>query len=151
MAFDVRKTALATKRFCCVRCFAPTTKCRYSRSTQLEKGKELYAAAKQKGLEGHRWEAGREPYTGNRTSLWLKFKIVNELDAVIVGWTAPRRTRQYFGRWCWRHSTKKEFAIYWQRGHGFDQKTQKDLLAQLEKLRVARSPLHDPPKINANT
>jgi len=32
-------------------------------------------------------------------------------------------------------------------GTGFDQQTQKDLLAQLEKLRVARSPLRNPPKL----
>src|SRR5205823_2304411 len=32
-------------------------------------------------------------------------------------------------------------------GTGFDQKAQKDLLARLEKLRIARSPLRNPPKL----
>src|SRR4030088_1642778 len=97
---------------------------------QLEKGKELYAAAKAQGLEVIDGKQIESPYTGNRTSFWLKFKIVNELDAVIVGWTAPRRTRQYFGAVVLAlYDDKKELQFIGSAGTGFDLKTQKDLLA----------------------
>src|SRR2546430_13374394 len=124
----------------------PDDRVRFSEH-QLEKGKELYAAAKAQGLEGIVGKQIESPYTGNRTGFWLKFKIVTELDAVIVGWTAPRRTRQYFGALVLGlYDEKKELQFIGSVGTGFDQKTQKDLLSQLEKLRIARGPLRDIPK-----
>ena len=145
--FDVRKTALLQRKDLLRQMLRADDQVRYSEH-QLEKGKELYAAAKQKGLEGIVGKQIESPYTGNRTGLWLKFKIVNELDAAIVGWTAPRRTRQYFGALVLAlFDEKKNLQFIGSAGTGFDQKTQKDLLAQLEKLRVARSPLRDPPKL----
>ena len=36
-------------------------------------------------------------YSGKRTREWLKFKAVHEQEVVIVGYTAPRRSRKYFG------------------------------------------------------
>ena len=35
--------------------------------------------------------------SGKRTREWLKFKAMNEQEVVIVGYTAPRRSRKYFG------------------------------------------------------
>src|ERR1700719_5206302 len=145
--FDVRKTPLLQRKELLRQVLRGDDGGGYSEH-QLEKGKELYAAAKHKGLEGIVGKQIESPYTGSRTSFWLKFKIVNELDAVIVGWTAPRRTRQYFGALVLAlYDEKKELKFIGSVGTGFDQKTQKDLLAKLEKLRVARSPLRNPPKL----
>ena len=145
--FDVRKTPLLQRKELLRQILRGNDRVRYSQH-QLEKGKELYAVAKEQGLEGIVGKQIENPYTGNRTGYWLKFKIVNELDAVIVGWTAPRRTRQYFGALVLAlYDEKKELRFIGSAGTGFDQKTQKDLLAQLEKLRVARSPLGNPPKL----
>jgi len=145
--FDVRKTPLLQRKELLRQILRSDERVRYSEH-QLEKGKELYAAAERQGLEGIVGKQIESPYTGNRTSFWLKFKIVNELDAIIVGWTAPRRTRQYFGALVLGlYDEKKELQFIGSVGTGFDQKTQKDLLAKLEKLRVARSPLRNPPKL----
>jgi bifunctional non-homologous end joining protein LigD len=145
--FDVRKTPLLQRKELLRQVLRDDDRVRYSEH-QLEKGKELYAAAQEKGLEGIVGKQIESPYTGNRTGFWLKFKIVTELDAVIIGWTAPRRTRQYFGALVLAlYDEKKELQFIGSAGTGFDQKTQKDLLAQLEELRVARSPLRNPPKL----
>jgi bifunctional non-homologous end joining protein LigD len=145
--FDVRKTPLLQRKELLRQILRSDERVRYSEH-QLEKGKELYAAAERQGLEGIVGKQIESPYTGNRTSFWLKFKIVNELDAIIVGWTAPRRTRQYFGALVLGlYDEKKELQFIGSVGTGFDQKTQKDLLAKLEKLRVARSPVRNPPKL----
>jgi bifunctional non-homologous end joining protein LigD len=145
--FDVRKTPLLQRKELLRQVLRGDNRVRYSEH-QLEKGKELYAAAEKQGLEGIVGKQIESPYTGNRTSFWLKFKIVNELDAVIVGWTAPRRTRQYFGALVLAlYDEKKELQFIGSVGTGFDQKTQKDLLAKLEQLRVARPPLRNPPKL----
>jgi bifunctional non-homologous end joining protein LigD len=145
--YDVRKTPLLQRKELLRQMIRGDDGVRFSEH-QLEKGRELYAAAQQQGLEGIVGKQIESPYTGNRTAFWLKFKIVNELDAAIVGWTAPRRTRQYFGALVLAlYDDKKELQFIGSVGTGFDQKTQKDLLAQLEKLRVARSPLRNPPKL----
>src|SRR4029077_13612759 len=87
-------------------------------------------------------------YSGNRTGFWLKFKIVNEIEAVIICWTAPRRSRQFFRALVLAlYGEKKDLQFIGSAGTDFDQKTQKDPLAQLEKLRVSRSPLRNPPKL----
>ena len=145
--FDLRKTPLLQRKELLRQMLRNDDRVRYSEH-QLEKGKELYAAAQERGLEGIVGKQMESPYTGNRTGFWLKFKIVTELDAVIIGWTAPRRTRQYFGALVLAlYDEKKELQFIGSAGTGFDQKTQKDLLAQLEQLRVARSPLRNPPKL----
>jgi bifunctional non-homologous end joining protein LigD len=145
--FDVRKTPLLQRKELLRQVLRGNDRVRYSEH-QLEKGKELYHVAQEQCLEGIVGKQIESPYTGNRTSFWLKFKIVNELDVVIVGWTAPRRTRQYFGALVLAlYDEKKELQFIGSAGTGFDQNTQKDLLAQLENLRVARSPLRNPPKL----
>jgi bifunctional non-homologous end joining protein LigD len=145
--FDVRKNPLLQRKEFLRQLLHGDDRVRFSEH-QLEKGMELYAAAKAQGLEGIVGKQIESPYTGNRTGFWLKFKIVTELDAAIVGWTAPRRTRQYFGALVLAlYDERKELQFIGSVGTGFDQKTQKDLLAQLEKLRVTRSPLRNPPKL----
>lgn len=145
--FDVRKTPLLQRKELLRQVLRGDDKVRYSEH-QLEKGKELYAAAQQNALEGIVGKQIESAYTGNRTGYWLKFKIVNELDAVVVGWTAPRRTRQYFGALVLAlYDEKNALQFIGSAGTGFDQKSQKHLLAQLEQLRVARSPLRNPPKL----
>jgi len=145
--FDVRKVPLLQRKELLRQILRGDDRVRFSEH-QLEKGKELYAVAKEKGLEGIVGKQIDSPYTGNRTDYWLKFKIVNELDAVVVGWTAPRRTRQYFGALVLAlYDEKEELQFIGSAGTGFDQKTQKAVLAELEKLRVARSPLRNPPKL----
>src|ERR1700730_2801437 len=145
--FDVRKTPLLQRKELLREVLRGSDRLRFSEH-QLEKGKELYAVAKEQALEGIVGKQIDSPYTGNRTGLWLKFKIVNELDAVVVGWTAPRRTRQYFGALVLAlYDEKKDLQFIGSAGTGFEQKTQKELLTQLEKLRVARSPLRNPPKL----
>lgn len=145
--FDLRKAPLLRRKEFLRQLLRGDSHVRFSEH-QLEKGKELYAAAEKQGLEGIVGKQIESPYTGARTGFWLKFKIVTELDAVIVGWTAPRRTRQYFGALVLAlYDEERDLQFIGSVGTGFDQKTQKDLLAQLEKLRVASSPLRNPPKL----
>ncbi len=144
--FDLRKTPLLQRKEFLRQILRADDRVRYSEH-QLEKGKELLTAAKQQGLEGIVGKQIESPYTGNRTPLWLKFKIVDELDAVVIGWTAPRRTRQYFGALVLGLYDDRELKFIGSAGTGFDQKTQKDILGQLEKLKVTRSPLRNVPKL----
>jgi bifunctional non-homologous end joining protein LigD len=145
--FDLRKSPLLQRKELLRQVLLPNQRIRYSEH-QLEKGKELFEAAKDQGLEGIVAKQIESSYTGNRTPLWIKLKVVNELEAVILGWTAPRRTRQYFGALVLGlYDDHKELKFIGSVGTGFDQKTQKQILDQLEKLKVSRPPLREPPKL----
>lgn len=59
---------------------------------------ELFAAAKQNGLEGiivKRQESRYEP--DRRSGAWLKCKVFADQEFVVGGFSAPRHGRQYFG------------------------------------------------------
>src|SRR6202171_2456967 len=144
--FDLRKSPLLQRKELLREALIADQRVRYSEH-QLEKGQELFEAAQAQRLEGIVGKQIESPYTGNRTPLWLKLKVVNELDAVVLGWTAPRRTRQYFGALVLGLYEKKELKFIGSVGTGFDQKNQKQILDQLENLKVHRSLLRDPPKL----
>jgi bifunctional non-homologous end joining protein LigD len=144
--FDLRKSPLLQRKELLRQVLLADRRVRYSEH-QLEKGKDLFEAAQEQRLEGIVGKHIESPYTGNRTPLWIKLKVLNELNAVILGWTAPRRTRQYFGALVLGLYDQKELKFIGSVGTGFDQKTQKAILAQLEKLKVPRSPLREPPTL----
>jgi bifunctional non-homologous end joining protein LigD len=63
-----------------------------------EHGKRLFKQAQQRGLEGIvAKRAGSRYLSGARSKDWLKIKTGKRQEAVIVGFTAPRRSRPYFG------------------------------------------------------
>jgi bifunctional non-homologous end joining protein LigD len=144
--FDLRKTPLLQRKELLRQVLIADERVRFSEH-QLEKGQELFEAAQAQHLEGIVGKQIESAYTGNRTPLWLKLKVVNELDAVVLGWTAPRRTRQYFGALVLGLHDQQELKFIGSVGTGFDQKTQKQILDQLQKLKVTRSPLNQPPKL----
>ena len=144
--FDVRKSPLLQRKELLRSIVRNENSVRYSEH-QLEKGRELYQAASEKGLEGIVGKEIHSAYSGTRTPLWIKLKIVKELDAVVLGWTAPRRTRQYFGALVLGLYDGKELKFIGSVGTGFDTKTQSAILEELKKLRVNRSVLKNPPKL----
>ena len=144
--YDLRKTPLEERKQLLKRILRPNNRIRYSEH-EIEKGKELYDAARQQGLEGIIGKKRDSIYVGQRTSLWLKFKIVDELDAVICGWTAPRRTREFFGALVLGLYDGPRLRFIGSVGTGFDYLTQKKIYAQLEKLRQPESVFSEPPKL----
>ena len=144
--YDLRKTLLEERKQLLKQILRPNARIRYSEH-EIEKGKELYEAARQQGLEGIIGKKRDSIYVGQRTSLWLKFKIVDELDAVICGWTAPRRTREFFGALVLGLYDGPKLEFIGSVGTGFDYATQKKIYAQLEKLRQPESVFSEPPKL----
>jgi len=104
-------------------------------------GTKFFAEAERKGLEGVMAKRADSAYTsGSRTPDWLKIKTVKRQEVVIAGFTAPRRTRPFFGALvlavreddAWRHIGHV--------GTGFSHKVLEDLHAKLVKLTVPKSP-----------
>jgi bifunctional non-homologous end joining protein LigD len=144
--YDLRKAALRDRKKLLEEILDTDELVRYSSHVE-EKGEELFAVAKDKLLEGIVAKDGRSTYSGNRTSDWLKFKLVNELDAVIGGWTAPRRTRKYFGALVVGIYDGRDLQAVGSVGTGFDEKKQKAIFETLQTLRVEKSPFRPVPKL----
>ncbi|WP_207533101.1 DNA ligase D [Desertivirga arenae] len=64
----------------------------------MGKGKKLFAEAVENGWEGIIAKDSSSRYESDkRTGKWLKFKVQNSQEAVIVGFTRPQGSRAYFG------------------------------------------------------
>jgi bifunctional non-homologous end joining protein LigD len=144
--FDLRKAALLDRKALLKTILREDQHVRYSEHI-VEQGEALLAAARDKHLEGIIAKQGRSAYTGDRTPQWLKFKIVNELDAIIGGWTAPRRSRKYFGALVLGLYRDGQLEPIGSVGTGFDEPKQERILAELQKIRTAESPFHTNPAL----
>jgi len=106
-------------------------------------GKRQFAKAQRAHEEGviAKREAGLY-YSGKRTREWLKFKAAHEQEAVIVGYTEPRRSRQYFGSLVLavRDKSKKRWVYAGRVGTGFDHAALKSLYGTMQRLRTEKKP-----------
>jgi len=144
--YDLRKVPLEQRKGLLKQILRPNSHIRYSEH-ENEKGKELYEAARQQSLEGIIGKKRDSAYVGQRTSLWLKFKIVNELDAVVCGWTAPRRSREFFGALVLGLYDGPQLEFIGSVGTGFDYAKQEEIYEQLQNLRQAKSVFSNVPKL----
>lgn len=108
-----------------------------------EKGRELFEAARQKGLEGIVAKKRNSCYEPKRSREWLKIKITTTVDCVIAGYTDPEGTRQYFGSLVLGLYNKNgELMHVGQVGTGFDQNKLKELSALLHARDTKKNPFH---------
>jgi len=143
--FDLRKSPLLARKELLRGILHGDERVRYS-AHEREKGKELFEAAEDQGLEGIVGKHTDSPYTGNRTPFWVKWKIIKEVDTVIGGWTAPRGGRQHFGALVLGLYDKNILKHVGNVGTGFNDAMLKGLLEQLQALRTTRSPFREVPK-----
>jgi bifunctional non-homologous end joining protein LigD len=108
-----------------------------------EFGKREFAKAQRAHEEGviAKRDAGLY-YSGKRTREWLKFKAVHEQEVVIVGYTEPRRSREYFGSLVLavRDKAKKSWVYAGHVGTGFDQAALKSLYGTMQPLGTDKKP-----------
>ena len=108
-----------------------------------EKGRDLFAAAKQRGLEGILAKKRDSLYHEERTRDWLKIKITQTQDCVVGGYTEPEGTRPYFGSLVLGLYDKRKRLIHvGQAGSGFDHKGLKEIYERLKSFETRSNPFH---------
>jgi bifunctional non-homologous end joining protein LigD len=108
-----------------------------------EKGLALFEAAKQRGLEGILAKKRSSVYQEKRSNDWLKIKITQRQECVIGGYTDPEGSREYFGALVLGLYDEQGRLIHvGQVGTGFDQKTLKEMFAQLQGLKTKQNPFY---------
>lgn len=105
------------------------------------RGKDLFAAAAERQLEGIIAKRRRGCYYQKRSGEWLKIKITRRQECVIAGYTDPRGSRENFGSLVLGLYDDKDRLIHvGHAGSGFTGKSHAEMWKQLEALKVARSP-----------
>lgn len=143
--YDLRAVPLVERKRLLRRLLDPRDPFRFS-DHQEEQGRELFEVARQQGLEGIVGKHARSPYLGRRSPYWVKFKVRQELDAVVGGWTAPRGSREYFGALLVGLYEDKRLRFVGGVGSGFTQKKQEAIFTELRKLASRRSPFQPVPE-----
>jgi len=104
-------------------------------------GTKFFAEAERKGLEGIMAKRIDSPYaSGNRTADWLKIKTAKRQEVVIAGFTAPRRTRPFFGALVLAVREDDTWRYIGHVGTGFSHQILEELHDKLVKLKVEKSP-----------
>jgi bifunctional non-homologous end joining protein LigD len=85
--------------------------------------------------------AGGRYYSGERTREWLKIKTSHEQEVVIIGFTAPRGSRQYFGALLFAVCDRKGWKYVGRAGTGFDTETLRSVHEKLIPLTTDKKPI----------
>lgn len=145
--YDLRNVALETRKELLRSLLTPSDRVRFS-DHQNEKGIELYEVARQQGLEGIVAKRRDSIYPGKRSSPWLKFKIVQDIDVVIAGWTAPRKSREHFGALLMGlYDADGNLEYIGSVGTGFTQELLDSIYKSLQGLKTSDSPFRTAPKV----
>jgi bifunctional non-homologous end joining protein LigD len=119
---------------------------------RAEQGTRYFNEAHKQGLEGIMAKRAASPYlSGQRSGDWLKIKTARRQEVVIAGFTAPRRTRPYFGSLVLAVRRDDGWRYIGHVGTGFTHATLRDLYQRLLPLRTGRSPFKERVKDEAVT
>jgi bifunctional non-homologous end joining protein LigD len=117
-----------------------------------EHGIAFFSEAERTGLEGIMAKRAMSRYrSGERSADWLKIKTTRRQEAVIVGFTAPRRSRPYFGALALAVRDGGSWRYVGHVGTGFSHAALKEIYDKLLPLRVDASPFRERVKDEAAT
>jgi bifunctional non-homologous end joining protein LigD len=109
---------------------------------EWDKGIAAFRRAERAGEEGVMAKLSTSRYlSGLRTRDWLKVKASLGQEVVIVGFTAPRRSRQYFGSLLLAVREDNAWRYVGRAGSGFDRTSLKSLHEKLVPLITESKPI----------
>ncbi len=144
--YDLRGAPLIERKELLQKLLQTSPAIRYS-DHQVGEGEKLFEVARKQQLEGLIAKKMDSEYVEGRSRVWLKVKIVHDLDVVIAGWTAPRRSRDYFGALLMGLYRGSELRYIGSVGTGFDTESLAGIHARLKKLERPTSPFKSVPKV----
>jgi bifunctional non-homologous end joining protein LigD len=104
-------------------------------------GTKFFEEAGRKGLEGIMAKRASSKYlSGARTDDWLKIKTSKRQEVVIAGFTAPKKTRPFFGALVLAVRDGDGWRYIGHVGTGFSHATLEELHGKLIRLKAAKSP-----------
>lgn len=113
-------------------------------------GIAFYNQVEKLGMEGMVAKDAQSRYEeGRRSGAWVKVKIHNQQEALIVGFTAPRGARKRLGSLVLGVRQNGGIRFVGHSGGGFTEAKLEDLYNRLEKIKVPNSPFGEKIPINS--
>lgn len=142
--WDLRRVPIEDRKRILAAALIPTERIRLS-DHFIDQGAELFALARQTGLEGIVAKRLGSLYENRRTAQWLKIKVTHQQEFVICGLTAGER--DHFGSLALGAYDGGNLVYVGNVGSGFDEVTLKLVAEKLHPMRVAECPFVAPPEI----
>lgn len=110
-----------------------------SSSCFTENPKEILEKMNAAGAEGAIAKLKNSTYaTGRRSSAWVKIKFHKGQEFVVVGYTLPKKSRQYFGSLILGYYQGKRLIFAGRVGTGFNENSLKEIYKKLKPLEVPK-------------
>ena len=116
-----------------------------------DNGLRAFETAKRKGYEGMVAKDASSPYVEGRSRFWLKVKVHQEDEFIIVGYTPPTGARKYIGSLLLGGYHNGELQYVGKVGTGFSQQKLKSLYQTYRKLKKETPAVINPPRERAVT
>jgi len=142
---DLRRQALAARRAALERIVSSKGVLRLSHRLAAN-GLAAYEIAKRSGYEGLVAKDLASHYLGKRSRSWLKVKVHQEDEFVIVGYTPPEGSRLYFGALLLGAYERGKLRYVGKVGTGFDATTLAMLHQRFRPLVIQSPAVVDPPR-----
>jgi bifunctional non-homologous end joining protein LigD len=142
---DLRKKPLAARRTALEELVSSQSALLLSQRLAAN-GLEAYKTARRRGYEGLVAKDLTSPYVGRRSRFWLKVKVHQEDEFVIVGYTMPEGSRKYFGALLLGAYERGKLRYAGKVGTGFDGESLAALYAKFQPLVSGQTALADPPR-----
>jgi bifunctional non-homologous end joining protein LigD len=105
----------------------------------------FFKDACRKRLEGMVCKDGRKPYASARNSDWVKVKCTNRQEFILVGYTEPRRSREYLGSLLLgAHDQSGRLRYVGRVGTGMSLTALRELKQSLARLHTDTPPVYNP-------
>ncbi len=109
-------------------------------------GLKAFEVAKREGYEGVVAKNRSAPYIEGRSTNWLKVKVHQEDEFIIVGYTAPSGSRRYFGAILLGAHDQDKIHYVGKVGTGFTQESLARLFRTFQPFVRMRPAVVDPPR-----
>jgi len=140
---DLRHQPLATRRAALERSVRPSGVLLLSHRI-ASRGLEAYRIAKRSGYEGLIAKDPTSPYVRGRSRFWLKVKVHQEDEFIIVGYTAPQGSRSHFGALLLGAYHRGKLHYVGKVATGFDATARADLYERFQSLVSSSTALAEP-------
>jgi len=111
-------------------------------------GHALMKQAREENWEGLMVKLARSPYrAAKRSPEWVKYKLNKQDEFVVVGWTDPGGTREYFGSLILGANAADGLRYAGEVGTGFNASELERVMKLLRRIETPTCPLNPKPKI----
>jgi bifunctional non-homologous end joining protein LigD len=114
-------------------------------------GLEAFRVAKQRGYEGLVAKRLASAYVEGRSREWLKVKVNQEDELIILGYTEPSGSREYFGALLLGAHKNGKLQYVGKVGTGFTRDILASLYHKFQPLKRKQSPVEDLPRTQRAT